>query len=190
MGLFVLAAPVIDLVYESEEFLAYDTQATALVMRLYVIGLPFAALDLLLVYAFYARQDTLTPALVGVLSLGTYMVIAVARIETLGLFSLMIADTIKHITHAGVCGYLLWRRVRGFGGQRLAETAARALLASLVMGTVTWGALEVTRGAFGGDGLEEILVAGVPAALGFVTYVAVMLALGGRRLFRNHHTSN
>jgi putative peptidoglycan lipid II flippase len=190
VGLFVLATPVIDLVYESEEFLPYDTQATSLVLRLYLIGLPFAALDLLLVYAFYARQDTLTPALVGVLSLGAYMVIAVARIETLGLFSLMIADTTKHIIHTGVCGYLLWRRVQGFGGQRLAETAARALLASLVMGVVTWGALDVIRGAFGGDGLDEVLVAGMPAILGFMTYVAAIFALGGRRLLRDRHKTN
>ena len=60
-ALFVLATPVIALLFEHGAFTAADTQITATALRLYLPGLPFAALDLLLVYAFYARQDTLTP---------------------------------------------------------------------------------------------------------------------------------
>ena len=72
-GLFVLAIPIIALLFEHGAFGATDTQVTAQALRLYLIGLPFAAVDLLLVYAFYARKDTLTPALVGVVSLVCYM---------------------------------------------------------------------------------------------------------------------
>ncbi|MFN8564032.1 MAG: murein biosynthesis integral membrane protein MurJ [Anaerolineae bacterium] len=68
-GLFVLATPVVRLLFEHGAFTPGDTVITALVLRLYLIGLPFAAIDLLLVYAFYARQDTLTPALIGLVSL-------------------------------------------------------------------------------------------------------------------------
>ena len=55
-GLFVLATPIIALLFENGAFLAADTEITAMALRLYLIGLPFAALDLLLVYAFYARR--------------------------------------------------------------------------------------------------------------------------------------
>ena len=65
VGLFVLATPIVRLVFEHGAFTPGDTVITALALRLYLIGLPFAAIDLLLVYAFYAQQDTLTPALVG-----------------------------------------------------------------------------------------------------------------------------
>ncbi|MBN1284372.1 MAG: murein biosynthesis integral membrane protein MurJ [Anaerolineae bacterium] len=183
VGLFVLAAPVIDLVYESDAFLPHDTMITALVLRLYVIGLPFAALDLLLVYAFYAQQDTLTPAAVGAISLVVYMIVAVMLIGPASLFSLMIADTVKHITHAGICGYLLWRRTGGLAGQRLPGTAARALLAALAMGGVVWGAMHLAGDRLGSDGLAaEALVAAIPAALGVVTYTGLLLAVGGRAL--------
>ncbi len=182
-GLFVLATPAIDLILEHGAFTAHDTVITALALRLYLIGLPFAALDLLLVYAFYARQDTLTPALVGLLSVVVYMIVALTLIAPLGLFSLMIADSVKHIAHAGVSGYLLHRRVGSLSGQRLWGATARALLASLATGVVAWSALNVTSGLFAGDGLlRETLTVAAPAALGFITYVGLMLILGGRGL--------
>ena len=79
-GLFVLAGPIIALLFENGAFLAADTEITTLALRLYLIGLPFAALDLLLVYAFYARKDTLTPALVGIVSLVCYLAVALLLI--------------------------------------------------------------------------------------------------------------
>lgn len=136
VGLFVLATPIVDLLFESGQFTAYDTSITVIALRLYLLGLPFAALDLLLVYAFYARQDTLTPALVGVLSLAVYMIVAIALTPTLGLFSLMVADSLKHLTHACVSGYLLYRRMDGFGSQRLFITLGKAGVAAAVMGFI------------------------------------------------------
>jgi putative peptidoglycan lipid II flippase len=97
VGLFVLATPIVALLFEHGAFVAHDTEMTAQALRLYLIGLPFAALDLLLVYAFYARQDTLTPALIGLVSLVCYMLVAVALLPQFGLFSLMIADLADRI---------------------------------------------------------------------------------------------
>jgi putative peptidoglycan lipid II flippase len=132
-GLFVLAVPIIALLFENGAFLAADTEITAMALRLYLIGLPFAALDLLLVYAFYARKDTLTPALVGIVSLVCYLAAALLLFERFGLFSLMIADSVKHFVHASISGVLLWRRLEGFGQQRLTRTGLKSALASLIM---------------------------------------------------------
>ncbi|MBK9123864.1 MAG: hypothetical protein IPM16_12205 [Chloroflexi bacterium] len=94
LALAVLAVPIVQLVFEHGAFTPYDTGITALALRLYVIGLPFAAWDLLLVYAFYARQDTLTPALVGVASLIVYAIAAVLLFPTFDLYALMLADAV------------------------------------------------------------------------------------------------
>ncbi|MEO1165953.1 MAG: murein biosynthesis integral membrane protein MurJ, partial [Chloroflexota bacterium] len=74
IGLLVLAVPIVRLLFEGGAFTAIDTDITALALRLYLIGLPFAAIDLLLVYAFYARKDTFTPAMIGVFSHIVYIV--------------------------------------------------------------------------------------------------------------------
>lgn len=134
IGLAVLAEPIIGLLFQHGAFNAFDTTMTALALRLYLIGLPFAALDLLLVYAFYARQDTLTPALIGLLSLGIYMLTAVLLFPRYGLFSLMIADSVKHMVHALVCAGLLSRRLKGFGDQHLVLTLGKTGLSALLMG--------------------------------------------------------
>jgi putative peptidoglycan lipid II flippase len=135
-GLFVLATPIIRLLFEHGAFTAADTAITVGALRLYLIGLPFAAVDLLLVYAFYAKQDTLTPAVIGFLSLLLYMVVAVGLLPVFGLFSLMIADSAKHIMHALVSGVILRRRLRGWGDQRVFGTLFKTMLAALLMGVV------------------------------------------------------
>ena len=128
--------PIIALLFENGAFLAADTEVTAVALRLYLIGLPFAAIDLLLVYAFYARKDTLTPALIGIISLLSYMGAALLLFERYGLFSLMVADSVKHFVHAAISAVLLWRRLGGFGAQRLRRTMFKSALASLVMAVV------------------------------------------------------
>lgn len=174
VGLFVLAIPIIGLLFQHGAFNAHDTAMTALTLRLYLIGLPFAALDLLFIYAFYARQDTLTPALIGVLSLGVYMVTAVVLFPRYGLFSLMIADSAKHITHALVSAYLLVRRLDGLGGQRLLLTIGKASLAAGAMGLVAaWATPSLTAWVGTGSLLREIALVVAAGGVSVVVFVGM-----------------
>ena len=165
-GLFVLAVPIIALLFENGAFLAADTEITALALRLYLIGLPFAALDLLLVYAFYAQKDTLTPALVGIVSLVCYLGVALLLFEQFGLFSLMIADSVKHFAHASISAVLLRRRLGGFGRQRLARTGVKAALASMFMAGIALLTLPALSQWIGASSiLRELALVGVCALL-------------------------
>ena len=157
VGLFVLAEPVVSLLFEHGKFTATDTAFTALALRLYLLGLPFAAIDLLLVFAFYARQNTLTPALVGLISLAAYMVVAVVLLRWYSFFALMIADSVKHLVHTSASAWLLRRGLDGYGGQRLTSTILRTLLAAAGMGVLA--ALVMI-------GLEAVVpFGGIPARL-------------------------
>ena len=165
-GLFVLATPIIALLFEHGAFGASDTEVTAVALRLYLIGLPFAAVDLLLVYAFYARKDTLTPALVGILSLVIYMGAALLLFERYGLYSLMIADSCKHLAHAAVAGFLLWRRLHGFELLAMARTLVKTALASALMVALALMTLPRLEAVFGGStALEEAALVFLAAAL-------------------------
>ncbi len=178
VGLFVLASPIIGLLFEHGAFTSAAADTTTSVLRLYLIGLPFAAVDLLLVYAFYAHQDTLTPALIGLFSLLIYMVTAWLLIPALGLFSLMIADSIKHILHAIISGVLLYRRMNGLGQQRLVLTVLQTALASAGMGIVAWGSLLIFAKTIGTTGLfNEILLVAVCAGVSGVTFAILAYLL-------------
>jgi putative peptidoglycan lipid II flippase len=172
VGLFVLATPIIGLLFQHGAFNAHDTAMTALALRLYLVGLPFAALDLLLIYAFYARQDTLTPALIGVLSLIVYMVTAVVFFPRYGLFSLMIADSAKHITHALVSAYFLLRRLDGLDGQRLLLTIGKTGLAAGAMGVVAILVTPpLTRAIGTGNLLREMLLVVTCGGVSVIVFV-------------------
>ncbi len=165
-GLFVLAGPIIALLFENGAFLAADTAITAQALRLYLIGLPFAAIDLLLVYAFYARKDTFTPALIGIISLAVYLAVALLLFDRFGLFSLMLADSAKHFVHASISGWLLWRRLDGFGAQRLTVTGVKSALASLIMLAIALITLPWLTSAIGAASIwHELLLVLTCAAL-------------------------
>lgn len=158
LGLFVLAIPIITLLFEGGEFTAAQTVVTAFALRLYLIGLPFAAIDLLLVYAFYARKDTLTPALIGLFSHVIYIVVVLLLFERYSLFSLMIADSVKHIVHALISAILLRKHIKGFGAQRFGRTAFKTLVAGSTMALVGWYLLPIVSDMIGMAGFFQQLV--------------------------------
>jgi putative peptidoglycan lipid II flippase len=171
VGLFVLSVPIVALLFQRGAFGPVDTEITATALRLYLIGLPFAAVDLLLVYAFYARQDTLTPAIIGLISFGVYMVAAVALLPSLGLFSLMVADSLKHITHALISAVVLRRRIGGYGQQQIGLTLLKTGLAVVAMGAVALLLEPLLENAIGIDTfLHRLLVVGLISAASIVVY--------------------
>jgi len=133
-GLFVLAGPIIALLLEHGRFTAADTEITTQVLRLYIIGLPFAAVDQMLVFASYARKDTWRPALAGVISIVIYVITAIILLEPLGLLSLMVADAVKHIIHTIIMLWLLRRHVGGLAGFNMESSLIRSLLAAIMSG--------------------------------------------------------
>jgi putative peptidoglycan lipid II flippase len=171
VGMFVLSGPLIGLLFEHGAFTAANTAAMSVVLRLYLLGIPFAAIDLLLIFAFYAVKDTLTPALVGIFSLACYIGIATALYPRYGFLSLMIADSSKHLIHMTVSFVLLRRRQGSLGSQNLPRTLVKVTLATVVMALVTYAVARSVPELWPIMGLTQraILVI-LPAALGAATY--------------------
>jgi putative peptidoglycan lipid II flippase len=174
LGLLVLAEPITSLLFEHGRFTARDTFWTAWALRYYLAGLIFAAIDWPLNYAFYARQDTLTPALVGVLSVGVYLVVALALLKPMGMLGLVLADSAKHFSHATTMLILTWRRIGNMSDQRLGQTALKALLASGAMALLIALTLGATTRFAGLDGLPgQLLDVALPAGIGILAYLAL-----------------
>ena len=174
LGLLVLAEPITSLLFQHGKFTARDTFWTAWALRYYLAGLIFAAIDWPLNYAFYARQDTLTPALVGVLSVGVYLVVALALLKPLGMLGLVLADSAKHFSHATTMLVLTWRRIGNMSDQRLGQTALKALLASGAMALLIALTLGATTRFADLDGLPgQLLDVALPAGIGILAYLAM-----------------
>jgi putative peptidoglycan lipid II flippase len=178
IGLFILAHPTVALLLEHGDFLARDTSITSLALQLYLLGLPFAAVDLLLVFSFYARQDTLTPSLIGIGTIVLNLTTALFLLPTLSLFSLMIADSVKQLAHASVSWLLLRRRLGSLADHGVPATLAKVVIASTVMGLVVGGAMWAVQTLVPGSGLiVKLLTVGVPASLGAAVYLGLISLL-------------
>lgn len=174
VGLLVLGQPVIALVFEHGEFVTFDTAQTSRALRYYLLGLPFAAIDLPLVFAFYARKDTLTPVLVGIAGVLIYLAVgpALAFLLHMGFLGLVLANSIQLTSHAIIMLILFRRRFGGIEGNRIIRTVAKASVASIVMGLCTHLAYRavVTRLDISRT-LHEAILVGIPGAVGAVTYL-------------------
>lgn len=176
VGLFILARPTVALLYEHGRFLAYDTRMTSLALQFYLLGLPFAAVDLLLVFAFYARQDTLTPSLIGVGTIVVYMIATVLMLPSLGLFSLMAADSLKLLLHTIVSWWILRRRLGGMESHGVLRASGLTLLSSSAMGFAAYGLLTWIERLFPSGGFfAELLSVAVPGAIGVALYFGLMM---------------
>ena len=198
VGLFVLATPIVALLYEHGDFDARDTVQTAMALRYYLLGLTFAAIDLPLVFAFYARKDTLTPALVGVLGVVVYLTVALSLIRPLGMIGLILANSAQLTIHALTMLALFQRRMGGLGGHGITALALKALFASLVMGGVTYLALSGLQRVLDANTLVgKLVIVGGAGGVGLAMYLGMIALLRveearlvGEMIWRKVRSSN
>ncbi len=171
-GMFLLANPIIKLIFEHGNFTPESTLWTTIVLRYYLIGVIAAAVDLLFVNAFYARQQAWTPALVGLVGVFVYLIVAFGPSFYRGmqLTDLMIANAVQLTFHTIVMWVLLHREVGSLRGHHLTSTTAKAVGASMVMVVVAWltwqAVLQLPITGF----LSEALQVMVPGATGALAY--------------------
>lgn len=174
LGLLVLSRPAVALLFEHGQFTANDTFQTAWALRYYLLGLIFASIDWPLNYAFYARQNTLTPALVGVLSVVVYLVVALLLIRPLGMFGLVLADSAKHFSHAVTMLVLTQRHTGRLTGQGLVQTTGKAFLAAGIMAGVMALVLHfVSPSIDAGSKIGNLVLVGIGAGLGVAVYLGL-----------------
>ncbi len=180
IGLAVLAPHIVQLLFQHGAFTAFDTQAVSIMLCLYLIGLIFAGLDQPLVFAFYARKDTLTPALVGLIcNVFIYLIAALAPSiisnRPLQVTDLAIANSIQWTSHALIMLWLVRRRMGGLYGFGLGRLVVKAVVGSIAMGIAVWLAITSITNTVGESSVSREAIGVVGAAIiGVTIYIAAM----------------
>ena len=180
IGLYVLGFNIVELLYEHGAFTPADTQAVTLMLWLYLAGLIFAGIDQPLVFAFYARKDTLTPAIVGLIcNVGIYLAVALIppalQGRTLHITDLAIANSVQWMSHALIMLFLARQRLGGLGGFGLWSLTGKAIVGSIVMALGAYAALTALTAVFGASSALREGVGVIGAALaGFGVYLGIM----------------
>ncbi|CAG0997838.1 partial Lipid II flippase MurJ, partial [Anaerolineae bacterium] len=188
IGLAVLAPNIVQLLFEHGAFTHADRHAVTLMLWLYLIGLIFAGIDQPLVFAFYARKDTLTPAIVGLIcNVGIYLFMAIVppalSNRPLQVTDLAIANSVQWMSHALIMLWLLRYRLGGLGGHGLGKLALKAVIGSLAMALGAYGAISVLVAVFGERSIarEAIGVLGA-AVIGVGIYLGAMLLMRAQEI--------
>ncbi len=190
VGLLVLGEPIIALIYQHGQFTALDTQQATRALYGYLLGTPFAAVDLILIFAFYSQKDTVTPVVVGILCVCVYLVVAptLAYALNLGMLGLVIGNSVQLTSHALIMLAVLLRRMGTLEGERLLGTLGRIGVASAVMAFTAYLAYVGLLMAVPGPSVvaRAVRVAG-SALTGVLTYAVTisMLGVGEATLLRD-----
>lgn len=183
VGLIALRTPIVALLFQHGACHTGCTYLNALALQNYAYQLPFLALDQILIAAFYARKNTVTPVVVGVIAIGLWALVAVPFTPTIGMPALAFANAILNSSHAIILFVLLTLTIGNLGMRELWAGVWRIALASAAMGGVIWGLLLAlprwepaifTLDSLRGQALT-VVAAGLPAAL---LYFALISLLG------------
>jgi putative peptidoglycan lipid II flippase len=180
--LTVLGTPIITLAFRHGQTTTADVSSIVSGLDYYLPGLGFAAVDQLLIFAFYARKDTVTPVLVGLLSIGAYGLVALITLTSthLGFRGLALADSAKQVSHAVVLFVLLWRWQGSLAGFGLARMALKIAVAGAASALVCVLALHL--GANIHHGLRLLVFVVLSCGAGLCAYFTTLALLRAEEL--------
>lgn len=131
IGLLVLAAPVVRLLFEHGKFDADSTMLTARALRFYAPGLMVFCLAKVFVPAFYALQDTKTPVKIGLCSVAICLTCNLVAVNVLPEYwrhaGLAASTVVAEAFNGTMLAALLHRRLGALRYRAVLATVARAL---------------------------------------------------------------
>lgn len=133
VGLVVLRAPIVQLLFERGAFDAGSTARTSIVLLFYALGLFFISGQKMVAAGFYAVQDTRTPVRMAVVALIANLFLNLALIRPFGAAGLALATSLASTLQFGLLLYFYHRRVTPFPFGEVLSSWARILAAALSM---------------------------------------------------------
>ena len=95
VGLYILAKPIIFILFERGAFLIEDTLYTAKVLSFFSLGLPAYILIKVLVTCFFSREDTKSPLYISLVSVVINIVLSILLISSMREMGIALATAIS-----------------------------------------------------------------------------------------------
>ena len=136
LGLILLRVPIVHLFFEHGSFTAVDTEATALAVLCYALGLWAFAGVRIIVAAFYSLQDTRTPAWTAIGAVLINAILSLWLMESLRYAGLALATALSGMFNTMILVAVLNRRLGGVNWGLVGRSAARVLVATVPVALV------------------------------------------------------
>lgn len=137
--LSALAVPLVTVLFERGAFNNTATLSVSLIVPLFLISeMTFRMVGNVIVRTFYVFEDTHSVPIVGAISTGIYIVLALLMVDNLGYVGLAAAKPLQGLFGMVVLTALLMYKLRGFHVFRLARDVVLYAGASLIAFGVAW----------------------------------------------------
>ena len=180
VGLVVLAAPIVRVIFERSAFTAADTAATAAALQFYAIGLVGYSIVRITSPVFYALGQNRTPVIISVAAVLINALLNIVLVRLMGYRGLALGTSIAALVNAALLMFFLRRKLGGIEGGRVARKLGRIALAAALMGLAAIAA-EAAAGAWlPGDGLVPQIIrlaATIGVSLGVLSTAAYVLRI-------------
>jgi len=181
-GYLVLSRPLVTTLLEHGVMSADSSRLVAEVLDMFALGLVPFSFFLLLLRAFYARQDARTPTLVNVALNVVYVVFSLILFPAFRVQGLALAHTLCYVTGAVLAGVLLSRRIGGLDTARTTAALGQAAAASVVAGLAMAIAVQGVNAVVSPSGERALLQLVVGAVAGGVAFLVAAKVLRIREL--------
>ena len=176
--LFVLAEPIMRLLFERGKFDATSTQQATLALSCLAPGLVLFSLVNVLARAFYALGDTRTPMRISVFCLALNLLLAVALVWRYKQGGLGLANTASAALNVFLLSYALKKKLTKLEMQSLASALLPLLFATALAGALAWWGWRSWESALGHGNLGlKIGAVFAPAIAAGILYWLAALAL-------------
>lgn len=183
VALWVLAQPVVSLVFERGRFGFDDTQATAQALKLYALGLPAYGIYKIFAPVFFALDRPKVPVTISVISIAINIVFCLALVPTYGFKVLALGTTVSMMVNALLQGVLMSRELKPGVSFFINLRLIKIFIAGAVMGVVghlvmphLWNPQETFLQRTGGFLL-------ISSAM-MLTYLIILYLSGERKVLR------
>jgi putative peptidoglycan lipid II flippase len=181
VGLILLGASGISVLFQRGAWTAEDTAATAWALAFFAIGIAGHCVLEVLSRAFYALSDTRTPVLIGVASVMSNIVLSLIFVHIIGnpaslsrgpFAGLALANSLTTLLEGLTLWLLLRRRIGNLNDRSIVRGASRSVVAATGMGVAIWGLTHFVTN------IGSVLTTIVGAGLGLGVFFALAVALG------------
>jgi len=180
LGYIVIGRDIVRLLLEHGETGARSGALVAEVLALFSLGLFFFSAFQLLLRAFYAMQDTRTPALIniGALAVNVGANLLFVLVFDLGVRGLALGHATSYVFSSTVALLILRRRLGGFGRQGIGSSLARTLVAAGGTALAAWGTARLIGRWLGTESLVALaLQVSGAIVVGLLVFLAGALIL-------------
>ena len=175
VGAMILATPVVRILFERGAFNDRSTMLTATALVFYSVGMVGFGLRDILGKVFYSLKDTKTPMINGIIAVVLNIVLNIALVKVMGHGGLALATSLSAI----ICIILLFislkKKIGYYGQDKIKSTFIKTVVASLVMGVVTYFVYKFLFGILGLGFIQEAISLGVSIAIGGAIYLALII---------------